>query len=105
MAPARDLTIYLFAASMGMLALDGPADNRHRRAALRVEIHGDLSGIVLLGHQIGSFVGVWLGGVIHDRTGSYDLMWWAAVFFSVFASLLHLAIDDKPVPRLALEEG
>ena len=106
MAPTRDLTIYLFAASMGLLWLSTvPLTTGIVAQLFGLKYMATLSGIVLLGHQIGSFVGVWIGGVIYDRTGSYDLMWWAAVFFAVFATVVHLAIDDKPVPRLALEEG
>ena len=106
MAPVRDLTIYLFAALMGMLWLSTvPLTTGIVAQLFGLKYMATLSGIVLLGHQIGSFVGVWMGGVIHDRTGSYDLMWWAAVCLAVFAAVLHLAIDEKPVPRLALEEG
>ncbi len=106
MAPARDLTIYVFAALMGVLWLSTvPLTTGIVAQLFGLKYMATLSGIVLLGHQIGSFIGVWMGGVIYDRTGSYDLMWWAAVFFAVFATVVHLAIDEKPVPRLALEEG
>ncbi len=106
MAPARDLTIYIFAALMGLLWLSTvPLTTGIVAQLFGLKYMATLSGIVLLGHQIGSFIGVWMGGVIYDRTGSYDLMWWAAVFFAVFATVVHLAIDEKPVPRLALEEG
>ncbi len=106
MAPARDLTIYIFAALMGLLWLSTvPLTTGIVAQLFGLKYMATLSGIVLLGHQIGSFIGVWMGGVLYDRTGSYDLMWWAAVFLAVFATVVHLAIDDKPVPRLALEEG
>ena len=58
--------------------------------------------MVFFSHQVGSFLGVWLGGLFHDRTGSYDLMWWAGIFLAVFAGIIHLLIDEKPLPRLAL---
>ena len=61
-----------------------------------------LFGVVFLSHQVGSFLGVWLGGVFHDRTGSYDLMWWAGIFLAVFAGIIHLLVDEKPLSRLAL---
>ena len=106
MAPARDLTIYLFAALMGLLWLSTvPLTTGIVMQLFGLKFMGTLFGIVFLGHQLGSFIGVWMGGVLYDRTGSYDLMWWAAVFFAVFAAIVHLAIDEKPVPRLALGEG
>ena len=64
-----------------------------------------LFGIVFLSHQLGSFLGVWLGGLLFDRTGSYDQMWWAGVFFGVFAAIVHLPIDEKPLQRLSLQQG
>jgi MFS family permease len=59
-------------------------------------------GIIFLGHQIGGFTGVWLGGVIFDRTGSYDLMWVIAILGAAFAALIHLPVRDGPRPRRAL---
>jgi dipeptide/tripeptide permease len=59
-----------------------------------------LSGIVFLGHQIGSFVGVWMGGYLFDKTGSYFWAWIAAAALGVFAGLIHLPIIEKPVQRL-----
>jgi len=59
-----------------------------------------LFGIVFLSHQIGSFLGVWLGGWIYDATGSYDPMWWAGVAFGLAAAVIHLPIDERPLPRL-----
>lgn len=106
MAPARDLTIYLFAASMGLLWLSTvPLTTGIVAQLFGLKFMATLSGIVFFGHQLGSFVGVWMGGVTHDRTGSYDPMWWAAVVLAVFAAIVHLAIDEKPVPRLALGEA
>jgi len=59
-----------------------------------------LFGVVFLSHQIGSFIGVWLGGRIFDSSGSYDAMWWAGVFFGVVAAILHWPINEQPLPRL-----
>lgn len=61
---------------------------------------GVLYGIVYLGHQLGSFSGVWLGGWIFDATGNYDIIWWAAVDLGVLSAVLHLLMSDKPVERL-----
>lgn len=59
-----------------------------------------LYGIVFFSHQIGSFFGVWLAGRVYDATGSYDLIWIAAILLAVTSSLVHLPIADKPLQRL-----
>ena len=59
---------------------------------------GTLFGIVFLSHQIGSFIGAWMGGELVDATGSYSIMWWTSVGLGIFAMLLHLVIDESPVP-------
>jgi len=58
-----------------------------------------LSGVTFFSHQVGGFLGVWLGGVVFDRTGSYDLVWWLAILFGVLSGLINLPIVEKPVPR------
>jgi predicted MFS family arabinose efflux permease len=60
-----------------------------------------LFGIVFVSHQVGSFLGGWLGGVAFDRTGSYDLMWIISILLGVGAAIMHLPIGDRPVPRLS----
>jgi predicted MFS family arabinose efflux permease len=59
-----------------------------------------LYGIVFLSHQLGSFLGVWLGGLIYDTTKSYDLMWWICVVLGVLAALVHWPIEERAVTRL-----
>ena len=105
-APASELTIYLFAAAMGVLWLSTvPLTTGIVAQIFGLKFMATLFGVVFLSHQIGSFIGVWLGGVLYDRTGSYDMMWWAGIFFGVFAGLVHLPIDEKPLPRLAPSHG
>ncbi len=58
-------------------------------------------GFVFLSHQIGAFIGVWLGGRVFDLTGSYDLIWWLSVALGLFAAAVHLPIREAPVARLA----
>jgi predicted MFS family arabinose efflux permease len=59
-----------------------------------------LFGFVFLGHQLGSFLGVWLGGFLYDRTGSYDLVWWLSIALGLLAALLHWPTDERAVARL-----
>jgi predicted MFS family arabinose efflux permease len=58
-----------------------------------------LFGFVFLSHQLGSFIGVWLGGYLYDRTGSYDTVWWTGVALSVAAALIHVPINERPLRR------
>uniref|UniRef100_UPI000CC5DE85 MFS transporter n=1 Tax=Psychromonas sp. Urea-02u-13 TaxID=2058326 RepID=UPI000CC5DE85 len=59
-----------------------------------------LYGLVFFTHQLGSFLGAWVGGLIYDYYGSYEPIWWATVAMALCAALLHLPINDRPVPRL-----
>ena len=59
-----------------------------------------LTGIVFFFHQVGAFFGGWLGGVVFDRTGSYDVVWLAAIALSLVAMVLNLPIRETPVARL-----
>jgi len=58
-----------------------------------------LSGFVFFSHQIGSFMGVWLGGYLYDRTGSYNVVWYIAIALGVLAALINLPIRETPIPR------
>ncbi|KAA3620748.1 MAG: MFS transporter [Proteobacteria bacterium] len=94
-------TIYLFAGAMGVLWLSTvPLTTGIVAQVFGVRYMATLFGIVFLSHQVGSFLGVWLGGVIYDRTGSYDGMWWAGVVLGLLAALVHLPIDEAPLARL-----
>jgi predicted MFS family arabinose efflux permease len=61
---------------------------------------GMLGGIVFFSHQLGSFLGVWLGGVLYDRTGSYDVVWWIGVALGIFAAVVHWPIKEEAVERI-----
>ncbi len=61
-----------------------------------------LFGVAFFSHQVGGFLGVWLGGFLYQRTGSYDIVWWLGVLFGVLSAVINLPIVEKPVPRLAL---
>jgi len=59
-----------------------------------------LFGFVFVSHQLGSFMGVWLGGKIFDETGSYTMVWWLSIVLALFAALVHLPINERPLARL-----
>jgi len=99
--PKTPVVILLFAAIMGILWLSTvPLTTGIIAQVFGVQYMATLFGIVFLSHQIGSFIGVWLGGVLYDRTGSYDGMWWAGVVFGLLAALVHLPINEKPLARI-----
>ncbi|MCL4157202.1 UNVERIFIED_CONTAM: hypothetical protein GTU68_041540 [Idotea baltica] len=101
LAPKTPMVILIFASVMGILWLSTvPLTTGIIAQVFGVKYMATLFGIVFLSHQIGSFIGVWLGGVLYDRTGSYDGMWWAGVVFGVLAALVHLPINEKPLARL-----
>ena len=64
-----------------------------------------LFGFAFFSHQVGGFLGVWLGGVLFERTGSYDVVWWLAILFGVLSAVINLPIVEKPVARPARRAG
>ena len=60
---------------------------------------GVLGGLVFLSHQLGSFLGIWLGGYFFDKFGSYDPVWWLGVGLGIFAAIVHWPIEEKSVER------
>ena len=60
-----------------------------------------LFGVAFFSHQVGGFLGIWLGGLVFKHTGSYDAVWWLGVLFGVISAVINLPIVEKPVPRLA----
>jgi MFS family permease len=98
LAPLSPLSVYVFAAVMGLLWLSTvPLTNGLVGVRYGVKFMAMLSGIVFLGHQIGSFLGAWLGGVIFDRTGSYDVAWGLMIAAGVYAAIVHLPIREAPI--------
>ena len=101
LAPKTELTIYLFAAAMGILWLSTvPLTTGIVAQIFGIRYLATLFGVVFFSHQIGSFLGIWLGGRLYDQTGSYDGMWWAGVIVGLLAALIHLPINEKPLARL-----
>ncbi|MEW5421526.1 MFS transporter [Amorphus sp. 3PC139-8] len=100
--PVSPASVLLFAAGMGLLWLSTvPLTSGLVAVMFGPRYMATLFGFVFFSHQIGSFLGVWLGGRIYDQTGSYDLVWWISIGLGVFAALVHLPIRDAPAPRLA----
>lgn len=98
LAPLTPLSVYLFAAAMGLLWLSTvPLTNGLVGFRYGVKYMAMLAGIVFLGHQLGSFLGAWLGGVIFDRTGSYDVAWALMIAAGVYAAIVHLPIREAPI--------
>ena len=60
-----------------------------------------LFGFAFFSHQVGGFLGVWLGGLVFEHSGSYNPVWWLSVLFGVLSALINLPIVEKPAPRLA----
>ncbi len=101
--PLGTVSVLVFASVMGLLWLGTVPLTSGLVAQIFGTRHmGTLFGIVFFSHQLGSFLGVWLGGYLYDATGSYTPVWWAAVVLGLAAALLHWPIDDRPVGRLAL---
>jgi len=103
LAPLSAWSVYLFAATIGFLWLSTvPLTNAVVASIFGVRYLSMLSGFVFLSHQVGSFLGVWLGGKLYDVTGSYDAVWWIAIVLGVFAAIVNLPVSEKPVLRPAL---
>ena len=60
-----------------------------------------LFGFAFFSHQVGGFLGVWLGGILFERTGSYDAVWWLSILFGLLSAVINLPIVEKPVVRAA----
>lgn len=103
--PITPATVYIFAAAMGSLWLGTvPLTNGLVAQIFGVKYLSTLFGIVFLGHQIGSFIGAWLGGYVFDLSGSYYAVWLTCIGLSVVAAVLCWPIDERQVARLNARE-
>ncbi len=101
--PASPASVIVFSILMGLLWLSTVPPTNGLVAVMFGTRHlGMLGGLVFLSHQIGSFLGVWLGGYLYDHFGTYDPVWWLGVALGLFAALVHLPIREKPVERPGL---
>ena len=99
--PPSPALIYFYGAAVGLLWLATvPLTSGLIAQMFGVAWLSTLTGFALLSHQLGSFLGVWLGGILYDRTGSYSVVWWLSIGLGVFAGLVNLPIDGRPVLRV-----
>ena len=100
--PLTPLSCIVFGATMGLMWLSTvPATNGIIVLIFGTRWFATLGGFAFFSHQVGGFLGAWLGGVVFDRTGSYGPVWWLAILFGVLSALINLPIVEKPLPRVA----
>jgi MFS family permease len=102
--PISTTSVYLFSIVTGFLWLATvPPTSGLVAQMFGLKHMGTLYGIVFLNHQLGSFLGVWLGGYLYDQTGAYTLVWWSAAAIALVTAMIHIFIDERPVARLRLQ--
>lgn len=101
-SPPSTALVLVFAVAMGLLWLSTvPLTSGLVAQMFGMRYMTTLYGVVFLSHQIGSFLGVWLGGRFYDLTGSYDIIWWAGIALGIFSGIVHLPIKEEAVERQA----
>jgi MFS family permease len=104
--PPSPAVVIGFAAAMGLLWLSTvPLTTGLVAVMFGTRFLATLYGIVFFSHQVGAFLGVWLGGLVQARTGTYDAVWWLCVALGIFAAIVHLPIRERPAPRFAVVTG
>ena len=99
-APLTPMSVYIFSAVMGLLWLSTvPPTNATVAQIFGVAHLSMLGGFVFFSHQIGSFLGVWLGGYLYDKTGSYNIVWYISIALGVFAALVNLPVKERAIER------
>lgn len=105
MLPISEFSVIIFSAIMGVLWLGTvPLTSGLVAQMFGTKYMAMLYGFVFLNHQIGSFIGIWLGGMLFDRTGTYDMIWWIAIALGLVAALVHWPIKEHAVVRLAAQK-
>jgi MFS family permease len=98
--PLSPLTLYIFACGIGLLWLGTvPLTNGLVAQIFGLRYMATLTAIVFFGHQIGSFVGVWLAGYLYDTTGSYAGAFYTSIGLGIFAALINLPVNEKPLAQ------
>jgi MFS family permease len=99
--PVSNLTAYVFASLMGILWLSTiPPTQGTITTVFGIKNMSMLYGIAFLFHQVGAFLGGWLGGKVYDVTGSYDIVWYISIALGVFGAIINYPIEEKTVTRL-----
>lgn len=102
LAPLSPWSVYLYSAAMGFLWLSTvPLTNALIAQIFGVQHLSMLGGIVFFSHQVGSFMGIWLGGYLYDTQGNYDMLWYLMIALGVAAALINLPIRETAVQRAA----
>ena len=102
--PLSPMSVYIFASVMGLLWLSTvPPTNAVVAQIFGIQHMSMLGGFVFFSHQIGSFMGVWLGGLLYDKTGSYDIVWYISIALGVFAALINLPVRESAIVRSHLK--
>ena len=100
--PVTPFSCIVFGAVMGLMWLSTvPPTNGLIAVMFGTRWLATLAGFAFFSHQVGGFLGVWLGGLVFDRYGSYSPVWWLAILFGVLSALINMPIVEKPVPRVA----
>ena len=101
--PISPTSVIIFASTMGLMWLGTvPLTTGLVAQIFGTQFMATLVGITFVSHQIGSFLGIYLGGVLYDIYGNYDAIFWGGVIVGVLASFIHYPIDDKPLARLSV---
>jgi MFS family permease len=102
MLPSSSVPTLIFGAVMGILWLSTiPPTSSLVAIMFGTRWLAMLLGVAFFSHQLGGFLGVWLGGLLFERTGSYDVVWWLAILFGLLSAVINLPIVEKPVHRIA----
>ena len=100
--PVTPLSVLVFASTIGLLWLSTvPPTSGLVAIMFGPKYMATLMGIVFFSHQVGAFLGVWLGGRLYDQTGSYDVVWWLGAALGVFAAIVHWPIQERPAHAAA----
>lgn len=100
--PPSPATVLVFASVIGILWLSTVAPTSGLVAVMfGTKYIGTLMGVVFFSHQVGAFLGVWLGGRLYDQTGSYDVVWWIGAALGILAGIIHLPIQERPAAAAA----
>jgi predicted MFS family arabinose efflux permease len=103
LAPLSPWSVYLFAAAIGLLWLSTvPLTNGVVATIFGVQYLSMLGGFVFFSHQVGSFLGVWLGGRLYDQFGNYNVVWGITIALGIFAALVNLPVREAPIRRAAV---